>query len=285
MPHTVSQLMPALTKAAKTCVFAIALASAWTGHAVIAGDISQLYTSDAIVTGTGEENRQIGFRECLSEVLIKVSGDFTLTESTALAAVQAQAAKFIAAYSYRDRLEGIPIHDEQGTHDRPHDLTCRFEPATIDPLLAKLGRKPWLSTRPIIAVLLDVHDQRRRFVLTRDGSESPYMAESLAAATVPLALSIRLPDAATLTAEGFDFEQLAQLRPAELKQLSADIGAQVPLAGTLIWSDVARGWIADWRLTENGKAYRWQIRGVSFDEAFRHAMRGTARILSGNGSP
>ncbi|MQW88597.1 DUF2066 domain-containing protein [Sinorhizobium saheli] len=33
-----------------------------------------LYTSDAIVTGTGEKNRQIGFRECLTEVLVKVSG-------------------------------------------------------------------------------------------------------------------------------------------------------------------------------------------------------------------
>ncbi|WP_457583951.1 DUF2066 domain-containing protein [Ensifer canadensis] len=284
MPRTVSQLKPAIGKMTAR-VFAIALASVWTGHAVIAADTSQLYTSDAIVTGTGEENRQIGFRQCLSEVLIKVSGDFTLTETPALATLQAQATEFISSFSYRDRLEGVPIHDEQGTHDRPHDLTCHFEPATIDPLLAKLGRKPWLSPRPIIAVLLAVHDQRRRFVLTRDGRESPYMADSLTAAAVPLALSVRLPDAGTLTAEGLDFDDLSQLRPGELKQLAADIGAEIPLAGMLVWSDAARGWIAHWRLTENGREYRWQVAGVSFDEAFRHAMRGAARILSGNGAP
>ncbi|OOG74044.1 hypothetical protein B0E45_05950 [Sinorhizobium sp. A49] len=278
-------MKPVVTKAAKTSVVAVALASAWLGGAAQATEPSHLYISDAIVTGTGKENRQIGFRECLSEVLVKVSGDFTLTDSAALAALQARAAEFVATFSYRDRLEGIPIHDEQGTHDRPHDLTCRFEPATIDPLLAELGRKPWLSPRQVMAVLLAVHDQTHRFVLARDGGESPYMADSLAAATVPLALTARLPDAATLATERLDFDHLSQLNSTELKQLAADIGAEIPLAGTLVWSDSARGWIADWRLIENGKAHRWQISGVSFDDAFRNAMRGAARILSGNGAP
>lgn len=285
MPRALSQLKPAVTKAAKTCVFAVALVSAWLCGAAQATEPSHLYISDAIVTGTGEENRQIGFRECLSEVLVKVSGDFTLTDSAALAALQVRAAEFVATFSYRDRLQGIPIHDEQGTHDRPHDLTCRFDPATIDRLLAKLERKPWLSPRPVIAVLLAVHDQRRRFVLARDGGESPYMAQSLAAATVPLALTASLPDAATLAANGLDFERLSRMQPAELKRLAIDVGADIPLAGTLVWSDAARGWVANWRLIENSKAYRWQISGVSFDDAFRNAMRGAARVLSGNGPP
>ncbi len=34
-----------------------------------------------------------------------------------------------------------------------------------------------------------------------------------------------------------------------------------------------------------GKSYDWQVRGVSFDEAFRVAMRGAAQVLSGNGQP
>ncbi|TIW55589.1 MAG: DUF2066 domain-containing protein, partial [Mesorhizobium sp.] len=36
---------------------------------------------------------------------------------------------------------------------------------------------------------------------------------------------------------------------------------------------------------DGGKTYRWQVRGVSFDEAFRVAMRGAAQVLSGNGQP
>ncbi len=285
MPRAISQLKRHGRRSAKAWFVAIALAATGAGNKAEATDLSRLYTSDAIVTGTGEENRELGFRECLSEVLVKVSGDFKLADSAALAALQRNAAPYVASFTYRDRLEGAPIHDEQGTHDRPHDLTCRFDPAIIDPLLAKLGRKPWLSPRPVIAVLLAVHDQRRRFVLARDGSESPYMVQSLKAATVPLALTARLPDVATLTDDGLNFERLPQLKPAELGSLATQIDAEIPLAGTLVWSDAARGWIADWRLIENGIEHHWQIRGVSFDDAFRNAMRGAARILSGNGAP
>lgn len=147
-----------------------------------------LYVSDAIVTGTGEKNRELGFRECLSEVLVKVSGDQRVLAAPALAPILERAGSFVASFAYRDRLAGIPIHDEQGTHDRPHDLTCRYDPTTLDRLLASLGSRPWPQPRPRIAVLLAVHDQKRSFLLTSDGDESPYMADSLAAATVPLAL-------------------------------------------------------------------------------------------------
>ncbi|OCP09696.1 hypothetical protein BC374_01390 [Ensifer sp. LC13] len=252
---------------------------------VQAADIAQLYSSDAIVTGTGEINRQIGFRECLREVLVKLSGDQTILDNSDFAALEAQAGSFVSTFFYRDRLEGIPIHDEQGTHDRPHDLTCRYEPATLDPLLARLGRKPWLKSRPAIAVFLAVKDQKRRFVLTRDGSESPYMADSLQAAAIPLALSVVLPDAATMTAQKLDFAVLSQVTPETLVGPAADTKGDVALSGTLTWSDAARGWIAKWRMDADGKLYQWQISGVSFDDGFRNAMRGAARILSGNGPP
>lgn len=261
------------------------LFAAGLGGPANADDIDRLYRSDAIVTGTGEINRELGFRECLGEVLIKLSGDATIIDTPAFAVLEAQAGSFVSSFAYRDRLEGIPIHDEQGSHDRPHDLTCRFEPTTLDALLAKLGRKPWLRPRPVVTVFLAVKDQKRRFVLTRDGSESPYMADSLHAAAVPLALSTVLPDAAAMADRGLDFATVSQADPETLAGPTKLISDGVPLAGTLVWSDAARGWIARWRMTAGGKAYAWQVSGVSFDDAFRNAMRGAARILSGNGPP
>lgn len=103
---------------------AVVMLLAMFAGAAAADSVRDLYTSDAIVTGTAEENRQIGFRECLGEVLIKASGDQRILELPALAPLMQRAGSFVASFSYRDRLEGIPIHDEQGTHDRPHDLTC-----------------------------------------------------------------------------------------------------------------------------------------------------------------
>ena len=57
------------------------------------------------------------------------------------------------------------------------------------------------------------------------------------------------------------------------------------LAGSLTWSDKDLGWVAEWRLATKGKVWRWGARGISFDDAFRLAMRGAAQILSGNGQP
>src|SRR5882724_3242557 len=108
--------------------------------AVLAQSISQLYQTQAIVTGTEETNRQIGFRDCLRQELVKVSGDQKVLTAPGLASMLERAGSFVSQCRYHDRLEGIPIHDEQGTHDRPQDLTCIYKPKTIDDLLRSLGR-------------------------------------------------------------------------------------------------------------------------------------------------
>jgi len=57
------------------------------------------------------------------------------------------------------------------------------------------------------------------------------------------------------------------------------------LVGDLRWSDAALGWVATWNVEVNGRRYRWSVNGVNYDEAFRNAVRGGARVLSGNGDP
>jgi len=57
--------------------------------------------------------------------------------------------------------------------------------------------------------------------------------------------------------------------------------SELPLVGDLRWSDAALGWVATWSLEASGRRYRWSVRGVNYDEAFRNAVRGAARVLSG----
>jgi len=246
---------------------------------------SQLYQTQAIVTGTGEVNRQIGFKDCLGQELVKVSGDQKVLTAPGLATVLERAGSFVSEFRYHDRLEGIPIHDEQGTHDRPQDLTCVYKPETVDDLLLSLRRKPWLGNRPRLAVFLAVRDAKRSFVLASDGTESPYMTESFQAATIPLAMSILLPDQGKLTIASLDVVTLQHTDMTQLDILAKQIGADTALAGSIAWSDADLGWVADWRVTHGGRIYSWQVRGVSFDEAFRDAIRGSAEVFSGTGDP
>lgn len=248
-----------------------------------AANISMLYETQAIVTGISETNRRPGFEQCFRNVLVKVSGDPRILKEPAVA--KAEAGSFVAAFRYRDRMEDVPIHDEQGTYDRPHDLTCIFNRERVDTFLQELGRKPWLEERPRLVVFLAVRQGGKAFTLSRNGTDGFFMRASLSAAAAPLALSAELPDAATLASTALTADTLPKVEMDDLQAIAARYDRAVALGGSLTWSDEDRGWVADWRLASGGKIYEWQQRGISFDEAFRDAMSGSLQILSGNGQP
>src|SRR5262245_17691913 len=91
-----------------------------------------LYQARTIVTGQREETRGPGLERCLEDVLVKVSGDPLVLADPAIAGMKAHAASYVAGFRYRDRMEGIPIHDEQGSRDRPYDLTVDLLDNQID---------------------------------------------------------------------------------------------------------------------------------------------------------
>ncbi|MER9326780.1 DUF2066 domain-containing protein [Mesorhizobium sp. M0488] len=254
-------------------------------HPALATNLAELYRSQTIVNGKYEKNRQSGFKRCLDAVLVRVSGDQRLPAKPEMSVLREKAGSFVAGFSYRDRMEGIPNHDDQGTYDRPHNLYCQYTPAVIDPLLASLGSKPWLMERPRLAVFLATERGARRFALDADDERGLLMRESFSNAAAPLAMQVAFPTAAQLSQAALDDRNLRDAEVTMLDAVAKKAGADQALAGSIVWSDKELGWIADWRLATAGNTYRWQVRGVSFDDAFRVALRGAAQILSGNGQP
>lgn len=245
---------------------------------------ADLYRTTVIVTGQSEINRRIGFGECFDRILVRVSGDQRLPQLPAAKALRQDAGRLVASFSYRDRMAGTPIHDEQGTYDRPHDLTCVYDPATLDPVLQKLGSHPWLAIRPTVSVFLSVERDNEQVVVTEDSTKTADMRESFASAARPLAMKVRFP-----ASGDFDLAQWRELvqPPVETPSTSLDKHHATPsaLIGSLVWNDDDLGWVADWTLHQDGHYHRWRVRGVNFDEAFRVGMRGVAQILSGHGAP
>lgn len=111
------------------------------------------------------------------------------------------------------------------------------------------------------------------------------MQESLLAAAQLPSLSIAIPPRALLARDKFDFNALQGAGIKDLDTIAITADGDQALAGSLTWSDKDLGWVAEWRLATKGKVWRWGARGISFDDAFRLAMRGAAQILSGNGQP
>lgn len=253
-------------------------------RACAAGAPLESYRAQAVVTGTGEVNREVGFALAFKDVLVKVSGDPRLLSDARVEALAKDAADYVQEFHYRDRMQGIPIHDEQGSHDRPHDLTTAFAPERIDAVLRSLGSRPWPAARPTLTLILHVQHGTQEFLVSSDNAAGIDMRDSLKQASRSVGIPMTLPSDAALAASGA-LDPKGDLDPATLRKLTSDGGGSYALVGSLVWSDSELGWVADWSLAAGGRDHHWQIRGVSFDDAFRNAVRGAAQVLSGNGNP
>ncbi|QIG94069.1 MULTISPECIES: DUF2066 domain-containing protein [unclassified Bradyrhizobium] len=244
-----------------------------------------LYRAQTVVTGEGEPNRIIGFGACLEDVLIKVSGQPMLAGDRRLAAYKSKAKEFVSGFDYHDQYAGKPHHDEQGTRDRPYDLTVDFDDKKIDGILGKLGLKPWRSRRPVLGVFTEMQHGPKDYVVTADGTQSDLQRDALAAAAGKRGMRFVLPSAAALTSANVAAAGLLKVTPAKLTSIVAPQGGEATLVGRLVWDDKDLGWATQWQMAWRGKDYKWQVRGVTFDEAFRRGVGGAAQVLSGNGDP
>jgi hypothetical protein len=249
------------------------------------GFTGNLYQTKAIVTGQREETRLPVLGQCLRDVLKKVSGDPNIDRDSRVEGFAGQAQAYVKGFSYRDRMEGIPIHDEQGTRDRPYDLTIDFHPEKIDDILLALGQKPWMARRPTIVVTLAVKYEARSYLLTGDADEGFDQRESFMSAAWLTGMPMVLPSSATLNEAGMTAEKLPMATLADLKKIARASGGGTVLAGGIAWNKGMLGWKGNWQLQSTDGPHDWQIQNVNFDAAFRSAMRGAAQVLSGHGEP
>lgn len=242
-----------------------------------------LYRAQAIVTGQGEANRIVGFASCLEDVLIKVSGAQKLAGDRRLAAYKSNAKDLVRAFSYHDQMSGTPTRDEQGTRDRPYDLTVDFDETKIDDLLKTLHIKPWHSHRPILAVFVEMQQGPKTYMVTADADQAAIQRESLLAAAAKRGMTVVLPSAAALAESSITGAEFGTTTSSKFGSVAARQGGEVALIGRLVWDDRELGWATQWRIDWQNRTHRWRIRGVTFDEAFRRGIGGAAQILSGNG--
>jgi hypothetical protein len=271
------------TGCASARIFLAAVLTWCAGTVAAAG--ADLYRAKVTVTGQGEANRITGFAACLEDVLIKVSGAQKLAGDRRLAPYKSKAKDLVTAFSYRDQFFGKPIRDEQGTRDRPYDLTVAFEESKIDDILGALRLKPWLSHRSRLAVFVEMEQGARNYIVTADGPQSDLQRDALLAAADRRGMDIVLPSAAALAKSNINGAELKTTPFPELAPVAAEAGGEVVLVGRLVWDDRELGWTTQWRMNWDDRTHSWQVRGVTFDEAFRRGIGGAAQILSGNGDP
>ena len=212
--------------------------------------VKDLYVGEAHVTGQAEPERARGFHLAIRDALVKVTGIAGLAEDPRVAALIREPAVFVASYSYTDKMADIPLHDEQGTCERPYTLRVRLEPSRIDALLAALGATPWSADRPLTLVDVEIAAPAGTFRL-RDAGAQGYgqrlsLIETASRHGVPILLPSAAGDQGSRHADGL-------------------------LQGRMDMTDHGT-WRGAWRLVWKGVRHERNFDGVSFDEAFRQGV-------------
>lgn len=255
------------------------------GGAARADAITELYQGRTIVTGRRPETRIPGMVRCLAQVLARVSGDPRLAQNPIIAEFAKTPEAAVTHFEYRDLYAFRPIRDEQGTRDRPYEMTVAYDRAKVDAMLAQMGSKPWLAERPRLVVFLGVHHIASTFMLDSMVDQGELMRESFQDAAWNAALEVVMPSPRTIAKAGVTVDGLPGTElPALLPFVDRKVG-QLPLVGTLDWSKELLAWKASWRIGRDGTEQRWSVAGVNFDAAFRNGIGGAAQVLSGNGTP
>jgi hypothetical protein len=243
-----------------------------------AQDDPSLYQATAIVTGFDMRQRPLGFAECLTEVLVKVSGAPRLNNDPRVAALAAQADSFVENFNYIDPWAWRLHHDDQGTYDRSYELTVRFDPAKVDQALDTLGAPPWRGARPLLTPIVIVRRDAEPYLLSIENPRATEMRTTIIRLASAYGLGVHFPTEDDLAAWG-----LGLIGPPA--PLGTPDPGQLQVTGSLNWNIQAAGWIGTWHLRQNGVDHDWQISGVGFDQAFENMVRGAVMIAHGTGTP
>ncbi len=254
---------------------ALVIAAAPSGRAQLT---RESYQATVIVTGTDMRSRPFGFAQALRSVLVNVSGEPRLRADPRVTALAAHADAFVASFSYVDRMAGRPIHDEQGTRDRPYYLTVTFVQGRIDEALAGLGERPWRGPRPVVVPVLAVRFGTASYLLSAESGAGVEQRAAFADVAHEFGLKVLFPTDAELAAWGVAMGRFPSPHAAPSPR-------QALVSGTLVFHEALPGWVGSWRMRWRGVDYTWGIRGVNFDEAFRDIVRGVVRVASGHGAP
>jgi uncharacterized protein len=241
-----------------------------------------IYQATVVTTGSDLRFRNAGFAQALREVLVKASGEPRLGQDPRVDKLVQHADQLVAFFAYRDQMEGIHHHDDQGTYDRPFDLTVQFDWLSINAALAQLGEKPWLAARPTVVpvILVRGHDRpyTQHYLISDEQPAAGGQRESLSYYAQKYGIGLRIPSAADLAAW--------HVQQSDITVPSGSLaGDKFVVLGTLDFRLSTFGWLGVWKATWHGVDYGWGISGVSFDKAFDNLVAGVARIASGHGRP
>lgn len=232
--------------------------------AAFAAAVDNLYTGEAPVPDQSSQARAEAFKQALSKVLVRVSGDADAARTQAGRAILDDAKSLVQRYGY-----------EKTAKDELH-LRARFDARRVDGALRQAGLPVWGRERPKTLAWIAIDTGASASLLSAGGSEDKASAlqRTADARGVPMAL----PRLDAAERRRVSVSDVLRRDDDRLRSVSRAYGAN-----HLLIAHVSRSgdWQGRWTLLSGTDSLAsWQSRSADLDSLLAGAVRHVADIYA-----
>ena len=199
-------------------------------HAAVVKD---LYSAEVVVTDNSQAALNVGAREALSEVFVKVSGSTDVLQNPVLLSALGNSRSLVQQYAYSRQ------------ESDSEELLARFEfdDSVISNLVATAEVPLWTANRPSVLVWIVIEgDQGRQFL---NPESSPQMMSRVMEEFVRRGVPAQFPLYDLNDTAAISVDELWHLNAGSVSGASQRYGVQDILAGRL--ATLSNGsWVGDW---------------------------------------
>jgi uncharacterized protein len=217
--------------------------------AVQGGQEAGLYEAQVPVASQAAPEREQALRAALAQVLVKVSGDRSAPQRSALAQALANAGQYVQQFGYR-----TPPEASEGLL-----LWARFDADGVARVLREAGLPVWAQRRPVTLVWIAVQDEQRRELVSAGGGV-PDVQAALETAAHSRGLPILLPLLDLEDQRALDFADVWGGFGDVVLRASSRYQPEAVLVGRL-QRERSGQWRARWTLYEGTAGAHWESEG------------------------
>ena len=219
-------------------------------NTALALTVDDLYVAEVLVTDESDGQRRSGARAGLLQVLVRVSGDPGVEDSTLIGSALRNPEEYYYQFSYESTDKVLMLDGEEVA---AQTLRLNFEPSAVSRLLRRGGFQVWGSNRPAVLVWLAVNDGQGRRLLggADEGPLNTLLDEQSRLRGVPVLFPLLdLEDSAALSTAEVWGAFLGRIRDAS-QRYNPDV-----ILTARIQQDPISGWSAKWAWYIEGE---WQV--------------------------
>lgn len=228
-----------------------------------------IYTADVLVADRSPQKLQKALPEALEQVLVKLSGNPSVTTLPAIKNILSKVNGYVESYSYdttadNSGKEALAVH-------------VVFDDKALKQVLQNAGQAIWGGNRPLTLVWVALPKGTETGVLANDDND-PMLAVIKKAAIVR-GVPILFP--AMDLEDQTNVAQTTSTLPTndQLQQIAKKYGVDSLLAGTIV-TDAAGAIEGEWRLTLNGVPYEWQTSGATISQVVINGLDRAADMMA-----